>query len=444
MDKNQEALSQIALTLVHHFDSLYYIDIKSGNYREYMPNKLLETLDIPLYGEDFFSETKMNASKCVHPDDMEFFIKLHDKEAMLARLSEEKSYSAVFRLILQGKIVHVRHFEILCDDQKHIICCLENIEEEFHQKEEQEKIIQSEKRMARMDALTGIRNKNAFAEYIVEINEKIKSGSKELHFGVIMCDVNDLKIINDTRGHSFGDEAIQRTSRLICDIFDHSPVFRVGGDEFVVVLNGRDYDMREQLMAKLRKESVANKISRSGPVVASGMAVFDRDADDSFDMVFKRADKQMYENKNELKSMMIIEYFMGMNSNDTPITAERKRLLDGMFGAMYTIVGEGYVYLNDMRHDFSRWSLPLVDDFGMQSEYMYHADKCWQEHIHPDDMKVYREAVDAVLSGNSEVRAISYRARRADGTYAVCHTRGFVLSDKDGVPEYFGGIILTD
>ena len=54
-------------------------------------------------------------------------------------------------------------------------------------------------------------------------------------------------------------------------------------------------------------------------------------------------------------------------------------------------------------------------------------------------VKVYREAVDAVLCGNAELRAINYRARRADGTYAVCSTRGFVLSDKEGKPEYLAG-----
>ena len=444
MKDNQEALKQIALTLAHHFDSLYYVEVESGNYYEYIPNDQLAELGIPSQGEDFFSESQKNASMCVHPDDLELVVMLHDKRAMLSRLSVNSSYSVVYRLILNGEIVHMRHHEIMCDDSEHIICCLENIEAEFRRKEEREKDLQSARRMARMDALTGIRNKNAFTEYIAAIDERIKSASKDCRFGVVMCDVNDLKKINDTRGHSFGDEAIQRTSRLICDVFDHSPVFRVGGDEFVVVLDGRDYDMREQLLAKLREESEANKRSRSGPVIACGMATFAPESDYSFDAVYQRADKQMYEHKNELKAEKIVDYFMGMDNMDVPITAERKRLIDGMFGAMYTIVGEGYVFLNDLRHDFSRWSLPLVDDFGMQSEYMYHADKYWQEHIHPDDMKVYREAIDAVLCENAEVRAIRYRARRPDDTYAVCHTRGFVLSDKDGTPEYFGGIIITE
>lgn len=64
-----------------------------------------------------------------------------------------------------------------------------------------------------------------------------------------------------------------------------------------------------------------------------------------------------------------------MKKVNTPITDERKRLLDGLFGALYTVAGEGYVYINDMKYDFSRWSLSLIDDFGMDSEYMYHAEQ---------------------------------------------------------------------
>ena len=135
--------------------------------------------------------------------------------------------------------------------------------------------------------------------------------------------------------------------------------------------------------------------------------------------------------------------FMNMNKIDTPITDERRRLLDGLFDAMYTIAGSGYVYLNDMKYDFSRWSLSLIDDFGMESEYMYHADKIWQEYIHPDDLSAYKEAVDAVLSGDAEVRPVVYRARKKDGTYVLLSTRGFVLSDRDGNPDYFGGIIIV-
>ena len=152
----------------------------------------------------------------------------------------------------------------------------------------------------------------------------------------------------------------------------------------------------------------------------------------------------MYENKSEMKSAHIVQGFQDMDKIEEPIPDERRRLLDGFFGAMYTVAGGGYLYLNDMRYDFSRWSLTLVDDFGLDSEYMYHADRLWQDYIHPDDLKAYRAAIGAVLNGTSDLRSIHYRARRKDGTYVLLTTKGFVLCDKNGRPEYFGGIIIRD
>jgi diguanylate cyclase (GGDEF)-like protein len=360
---------------------------------------------------------------------------------MLSTLSEKGVYTTIFRAVLDGNIFHMRHIYIMCRDQKHIVCCLENIEEEISKSEEKERDLQSAKLMARRDDLTGVRNSNAYREYILSIDSDISSGRELSPFGIVMFDINDLKLINDTRGHSFGDEAIQRASRMICEIYKHSPIFRVGGDEFVAVLSEHDYEHRDELIKKLKTETLANKRSRSGPVVACGMAVFDPEIDNSVDSVYERADKMMYADKKDLKSMSAKDRFKNMKKIETPITDERRRLLDGLFGAMYTIAGEGYVYLNDMKYDFSRWSLPLIDDFGIESEYMYHADKIWENYIHPDDMRAYKDAVDAVLCGNAELRPIVYRARKKDGTYTTLSTRGFVLSDKDGNPEYFGGIM---
>ena len=230
---------------------------------------------------------------------------------------------------------------------------------------------------------------------------------------------------------------------MICEIFAHSPVFRIGGDEFVIILTDSDYDNRESLIENLKEESFLNKRSRSGPVVACGMAVYEADKNDDFAKVFERADKAMYENKKEVKSLKLKQDFKDMDLIEKEITPERKRSLDALFGALCTVSGDGYVYLNDMRYDFSRWSLPLVDDFGMKSEYMYHADKLWQELIHPEDLKAYRDAIDSVLCGTTDmIKPLAYRAKKADGTYALLTTRGFILSDSQGKADYFGGIII--
>ncbi len=442
MDFEQTALNQIATSLAKHFDSLYYVEIKTGFYTEFVPTQMFVDLQIPKQGEDFFELAKRNINKSVHPGDLEFALRSNDKETVLENLSRNNIYSVIYRLVTNGRIVHIRHIYIMCDDREHFMFCLENIEDDFREKEEHNRNLQSAHLMARRDELTGIKNKNAFIEQTEIINQKIGSGEKDYQFGLVMCDVNDLKLLNDTRGHSFGDEAIQRASRMICKIYKQSPVFRVGGDEFVVVLTGDDYRNREDLLEKMRAETLANKKSRSGPVVASGMSVYEPGKDSAVADVLKRADDQMYENKKMLKSGRLIEKFRGMDKIEEIIPDERTRILDALFGALFTVSGGGYLYLNDMRYDYSRWSLSLVDDFALESEYMYHADRIWRDFIHPDDLQVYNDAVDAILCGEAELKQIFYRARKRDGTYALLTTRAFVLSDSNGVPEYFGGIIL--
>ena len=121
-------------------------------------------------------------------------------------------------------------------------------------------------------------------------------------FALAVCDVNGLKYVNDTYGHKAGDETIVAAARFICELFDHSPVFRIGGDEFVVVLTGRDYENREAILQKLHRRAEEN-IARGQVVVAAGMAEYVPGQDARLHPVFERADGQMYRKKQELKAL---------------------------------------------------------------------------------------------------------------------------------------------
>ena len=151
------------------------------------------------------------------------------------------------------------------------------------------------------DPLTGVKSKHAFAVQEGQMETKIVEGEAE-DFGVIVCDVNGLKRINDTMGHKAGDEYIRAACSLLCEYFKHSPVFRVGGDEFVVLLEGRDYDARREIMRDIN-EQIEGNIGSDKVVASLGLAVFDPETDKSFHEVFKRADGLMYERKMQLKGM---------------------------------------------------------------------------------------------------------------------------------------------
>ncbi|MBR2549844.1 MAG: GGDEF domain-containing protein [Clostridiales bacterium] len=149
------------------------------------------------------------------------------------------------------------------------------------------------------DGLTGVKNKLAYLEALAELEINLENGTLK-EYGVVVFDINGLKQINDTLGHEAGDEYIKSACTLICTQFDHSPVFRIGGDEFVAILKGSDYEKREELEGSFRKTIDENQ--RNGHVVvSSGLAVYQPDNDESFNDVFIRADQLMYERKQALK-----------------------------------------------------------------------------------------------------------------------------------------------
>ena len=145
------------------------------------------------------------------------------------------------------------------------------------------------------------KNKTAYIELEKSVESNLENGMDYLPFALVVCDANDLKKINDTQGHAAGDEYLKDSAKLLCGIFTHSPVFRIGGDEFAVFLRGDDYTNRDELMGKLKKRVLGNKSAGFGPVIASGMAEYDKDKDVEFSDVFERADSRMYEDKQKLK-----------------------------------------------------------------------------------------------------------------------------------------------
>ena len=175
------------------------------------------------------------------------------------------------------------------------------LEETLRREQEQIRELGSAKKKIYTDPLTGVKSKQAYIEDEEKLNKKIRSGLvKEL--GVVVFDVNDLKSVNDNLGHDTGDIYIYTASMMISEFFENSPVYRIGGDEFAVILEGGDYGNREKLLAAFDHQSEENQ--RSGKVVvASGMAVFKKESDRKIRDIFERADRQMYLRKSELKKL---------------------------------------------------------------------------------------------------------------------------------------------
>ena len=152
-----------------------------------------------------------------------------------------------------------------------------------------------------VDAMTNVKNKGAFSAYIEEMQSQMDMDKDNMEFAVGVFDCDDLKAINDRYGHDKGDLYLKTASRVICRVFKHSPVFRIGGDEFSIILRNEDYQSRADLVDEFEKASY--NVNDSTSVVweqvhvSMGIAVYDPQNDRSVIDVVRRADKVMYENK---------------------------------------------------------------------------------------------------------------------------------------------------
>ena len=153
------------------------------------------------------------------------------------------------------------------------------------------------------DALTGVKNKGAFDLSVKRINGEMHE--EKTAFAIIMFDLDNLKEINDQFGHERGDIYLQTACRLICRVFAHSPVFRVGGDEFCVLAQFADYNTRDELLQYFDREAEARNAKAEHPweriEVSKGMAVYRPGKDENTEQVFRRADEAMYQDKRRRK-----------------------------------------------------------------------------------------------------------------------------------------------
>lgn len=160
--------------------------------------------------------------------------------------------------------------------------------------------------LAYRDGLTGIGNRTAFQEHLVYL-EKIKDEVPAV--AIVMFDVNDLKFVNDNLGHHLGDSMLVQSANVIKTAFEsqEGKCFRIGGDEFAVLLSGNDVQRRcEQGLINLKKETEAynqnpDKLFRIS--IAYGYALYNKEnAGRKLMDIYQQADLFMYENKKKMKA----------------------------------------------------------------------------------------------------------------------------------------------
>lgn len=159
-------------------------------------------------------------------------------------------------------------------------------------------------RLAYQDGLTGIGNRTAFEERLV----KLDSEKGDTSIGIVMFDVNDLKYVNDNLGHPIGDSMIRAAADIISASFgnDKEECFRIGGDEFAVILCGGSVKERyEEGMLnfnELTEQHNGSPNCKFRVSIAHGFFIYDGECGlERVQDAYKKADEKMYETKREMK-----------------------------------------------------------------------------------------------------------------------------------------------
>jgi diguanylate cyclase (GGDEF)-like protein/PAS domain S-box-containing protein len=150
------------------------------------------------------------------------------------------------------------------------------------------------KRMSLHDSLTGLYNRNFFEEEMKRLSD-----GRHNPLGIIVCDVDGLKSINDTLGHLAGDQVLINTAEILRQSFRSSDIIaRIGGDEFAILVTETKPEMVEVMLQRLR-QAVENFNSTEPeiPVSLSMGHAFGEGAMAEMQALFREADNQMYREK---------------------------------------------------------------------------------------------------------------------------------------------------
>ncbi len=286
--------------LAGDFLCVYLVDPETGDYREFNSAEEFKSYDLATKGTDFFNTTMKYAKNIVCAEDWDKFSSMFSREAVLDEIEKVGIYLLEYRIILQDRPNYVQLKAAILDeeDEHRLIVGINDVDALVRREEDYAARLANAQSMANIDALTGVKNRHAYLEAEERLNELINDGDIS-EFAIVILDVNDLKKVNDTLGHQAGDKHLRGACKIICDTFKRSPVFRIGGDEFAVIVRGEDYERVDRLVSDIDDQN-RKAVINGGVVVACGMSKFE--GDDSVTAVFRRADRNMYDNKVSLKS----------------------------------------------------------------------------------------------------------------------------------------------
>lgn len=291
-------------------------------------------------------------------------------------------------------------------------------------------------RSAYIDSLTNLGNRGGLDRHV---NQLWRKGAP---FTCAYIDIDHLKHCNDKFGHAEGNRYILGICRALTETMEHDEMlFRIGGDEFVLVSPTTGEAELEQRLERTRTDLVEATSHGKAPMIASfsfGCSHVDPLAGDSRRQMTMDADRKMY----RYKLMHRVQQPKEDNAPMRPI-ADQLPCNDRVFQAISMSSETRYPFILNLDTGESQWSVNAVRDFDLPSQHPFNSVDMWLARVHPEDRDNVRAELDMVINGTWHFHYMQYRVMDATGAYVLCDCTGYRLDGTDTEPNMYVGMIIN-
>ncbi|MBR2529060.1 MAG: EAL domain-containing protein [Blautia sp.] len=270
--------------LTQDYICIYTVDPETNQYTEYIATEDYAELSLPKEGDDLFAQSRIESVRYIYPEDLRKFQTLFTRENILGEIQKNGICAFRYRMLLDGEPTYVGLKAALVEenDGPQLIIGINNVDAQVTREMEYELQLSEARSKANLDILTGVKNKNAYEQMSESLSRQIEWG-QSVRYAIVLCQVKNLALVNESKGREAGDQLIREASTLVCETFKHSPVFRVTGDQFAVIAQGYDFDYVDVLLKSLRATILREELP-----VSCGMAKYDET--EGVSAVFARAE----------------------------------------------------------------------------------------------------------------------------------------------------------
>ena len=301
-------------------------------------------------------------------------------------------------------------------------------------------ILQQERQLlehsAHIDPLTNLGNRGGLDRHVDSL------WSNGAPFTCAYIDIDHLKHCNDRFGHAEGNRYILGVCRALTKTMNHDDLlFRIGGDEFVLVSPTADEVELEQRLEQTRTDLIEATSDGKAAMIASfsfGCSRVDPLAGDTRRQMTRDADRKMY----RYKLMHRVQQPKEDDAPQRPL-ADQFPCNDRVFQAISMSSETRYPFILNLDTGESQWSVNAVRDFDLPSQHPYHSLDMWLTRIHPEDRDNVRAELDMVVNGTWHFHYMQYRVMDATGKYVLCDCTGYRLDSAGTEPNMYVGVITN-